>query len=132
MNKNGWGLRMELFFILIFIVCLMIATIGLNKFGILGEKGAFDVNKKTYSYSEMEQLLSSGALKYYKDRYAFESHEEMILSDDVLSSNGYVPVLYDENGRYCSGYAKVLNGQTSVAYVKCPLYKTSGYDKKYE
>ena len=37
MNKNGWGLRVELFYILIFLFCLVVATIGLNRLGLLGE-----------------------------------------------------------------------------------------------
>ena len=40
--------------------------------------------------------------------------------------------LYDEKGRKCSGYAKIVNNSTSVAYIKCPTYKTNGYDSKYE
>ena len=37
MNKNGWGLRVELVIILLFLICLAIACIGLNRFGLLGE-----------------------------------------------------------------------------------------------
>ena len=36
MKKNGWGLRVELLFILLFIVCLIIAVIGLNRMGVIG------------------------------------------------------------------------------------------------
>ena len=36
MNKNGWGLRVELAFLLLFLICLLIATIGLHRMGLLG------------------------------------------------------------------------------------------------
>ena len=38
MNKNGWGLRVELMFILLFLICLVMATIGLNQLGLLGNE----------------------------------------------------------------------------------------------
>ena len=37
MNKNGWGLRAELLIILLFVICLAVACIGANKFGLLGK-----------------------------------------------------------------------------------------------
>ena len=126
-----WGLRAELLFILIFIICLLISTIGFNKLGILGEEGAFDGNQNRHSYSELELIVSSGALKYYEDRYKGTT-DNMTIKTSLLISNGYISNLYDEKGRKCSGYAKIVNNSTSVAYIKCPTYKTNGYDSKYE
>ena len=40
MNKNGWGLRWELGIILVFIICLIVATIGLNNFVLFDENPA--------------------------------------------------------------------------------------------
>ena len=126
-----WGLRVELFFILIFIVCLLISTIGFNKLGILGEPGSFEGNANRYSYRELEQIVSSGALKYYEERYRNVA-DTMTIKTSTLASNGYISSLYDEKGRKCDGYAKIINGKTSIAYIKCPAYKTSGYDSSNE
>ncbi len=123
-----WGLRVELLFILIFIVCLIISTIGLNQLGILGNKNEFSNNG--YSYYELEQIVSSGALKFYEERYS--AGEDIIIKVSTLISNGYIPNLYDENGMACNGYAKIINSKASIAYIKCPYYQTSGYDSKNE
>ena len=45
MNKNGWGLRVELAFILMFIICLVFSVIGINRFGLLGENENALINK---------------------------------------------------------------------------------------
>lgn len=132
MNKNGWGLRIELVFILMFIICLLIATIGLNYLGLVGEEGAFDNNKNLSSYTELEHKLSTGALEYYNSRYNNSNEDAVIIKSSTLFANGYISNLYDKKGRKCKGYAKVLNNKTSVAYIKCPGYKTSGYDRNNE
>ena len=74
MNKNGWGLRVELAFILLFLVCLLIATIGLSKFGLIGgEKEAHEIHgdmiNDSFNYSSLENKLTVSANKYYNEKY---------------------------------------------------------------
>ena len=62
MNKNGWGLRVELLYILMFLFCLVIATIGLNRLGLLGENPDALIKpdteeKEVYSYEPLERKV---------------------------------------------------------------------------
>lgn len=124
-----WGLRVELLFILIFVICLLISTVGLNRLGILGDKSIFDDNVGKYSYDRLEKMVSTAGLNYYNDRYYSDS---IIVKTSTLTSSGYLSPLYDEDGRKCTGYAKVMNSKVSVGYIKCFGYKTSEYDSSNE
>ena len=44
MNKNGWGLRAELGFLLLFLICLLVSTIGLHELGMFGAKDTSSIN----------------------------------------------------------------------------------------
>ena len=74
MNKNGWGLRVELVIILLFLICLAMACIGLNKFGLLGDnndpiiKEPTTENIKLY-YEGLEDKLRVATREYYNAKY---------------------------------------------------------------
>lgn len=130
MNNNGWGLRVELLFIVIFLICLLVATIGLSRFGLFGNPSALDNNYR-YSYSELESKMNDAAKRYYQNN--FENNEDgiIIIKSSTLLFNGYMTNLVDENGSVCSGYTKVItNNSVSnfATYINCARYKTSGYD----
>lgn len=141
MNKKGWGLRVELLFILIFIICLVMAAIGLNRLGLLGDR-ALNPNDSNdpinrindnFSYENLENQLVDGAKRYFNDYYnhTIESNE-LIVRASTLYYNGYTSKLYDANNNACSGYVKIINAGNGVvysSYIKCPKYKTTGYDE---
>lgn len=133
MNKNGWGLRVELAFILLFLVCLLIATIGLSKFGLIGgEKEAHEIHgdmiNDSFNYSSLENKLTVSANKYYNEKYLEGISDTIVISSDVLMANGYLSDLKDGNGKDCSGYSKVHSNGVIVSYVKCNKYTTTGYE----
>lgn len=137
MNKNGWGLRMELVFILLFLICLVTAVIGLNKMGLLGnENGGINSTgsstSDTTSYETLENKLVSAAKNYFNDYYDNTMNEDMIVVRlSTLHYNDYIEKITDSNGRECSGYVKIINvdgGIVYSSYLKCPKYTTSGYD----
>ncbi len=138
MNKNGWGLRAELFYILVFLFCLVIATIGLNRLGLLGHnENALikpDDSSEVYSYEPLETKVLEAAKKYYLDNYNGTSEDIVIVRVSTLQSGGYLGDLLDDKNNKCSGYAKVINtsgGQlVYVSYIKCPKYKTTGYESE--
>ena len=135
MNKNGWGLRAELGFLLLFLICLLIATIGLHKLGIFGEgegeiKSIELVNKA--DYADLENELVNAAIRYYKSAYPNGSSDTVIVTTDTLKSNGYLSPLYDKFGRECKGYTKILRTGTAVSYIRCAVYKSTGYNEEYE
>lgn len=135
MNKNGWGLRAELGFLLLFLICLLIATIGLHKLGIFGEgegeiKSIELVNKA--DYADLENELVNAAVRYYKNAYPNGTSDTLIVTTDTLKSNGYLSPLYDKYGRECKGYTKILRTGTAVSYIRCAVYKSTGYNEEYE
>lgn len=135
MNEKGWGLRVELFFIFIFLLCLLIATLGLNKFGLLENKEDTDVfgnPKNTQKYLGYEDDVSRAAYNYYNNKYPSGSSDTIIVSLNTLYNGGYLSVLYDAKGNECSGYAKILSNKNVLPYIKCSNYKTKGYSKNYE
>lgn len=132
MNKNGWGLRAELGFILLFLFCLLISTIGIHSLGLMKDKeGAFiDLSsdiQSSYNYGSLEAKLSSAAYSYYKDTHPYGSNSEIRVTSDTLYYNHYIDKLKDGNGRECSGYARILTNGNVVSYIKCPRYTTTGY-----
>ena len=131
MNKNGWGLRVELLFIIIFLICLIIATIGLKRMGMFGgNDNTYEQNNDNFSYTRLESTLNDASKRYYQNHYEDNTTETTIVSSTLIS-NGYMSTLKDGNGRVCSGYTKVVSnysgGLVFTSYINCPNYKTVGY-----
>lgn len=136
MNKNGWGLRMELVIILLFVICLLIATIGLSKFGLLRGEGQIEYygtdERDTFAYSILEKKIENAAINYYNNKYTSGTNDTVIISTKTLKATGYLSELYDGNNRKCTGYAKILKNGVCLSYLKCSRYRTSGYENDYE
>ena len=124
MNKNGWGLRKELAFIVMFLVCLLMAAYGLNTLGLV------DKNASS-KYRSLENKLTEAALDYYNDKYT-SNGDTVIIKYSTLYNNGYIGKLKDSNGHECSGYTKITSSRSGVSYINCFTYKTEGYSKSYE
>lgn len=134
MNKNGWGLRVELLIILMFLICLVIAVIGLNRLGLLGynENAIIDNGTNNESYSDLENKLVSATKEYFSGYLNRELEEDVLyVRSSSLYYTGYLKKLYDEKGNECSGYVQILKVGEGVIYrpyLKCKGYKTDGYD----
>lgn len=138
MNKNGWGLRVELAFLLLFLICLLISTIGLHKMGILGtDEGVYTddgtINDNVnFDYNSLEKKVTDAAEIYYKDMYPKGSDDTIVVNTSKLKSGGYLESITDAKGRECSGYSIILKTKNIVSYIKCGIYKTAGYSEDYE
>lgn len=135
MNKHGWGLRAELAFILLCVICLIISTVGLYQFGLLGENpnAPMNTNMKTdFDYNALENKLSNAARKYVKEKYPYGVSDILIVKTSTLYNNGYLSTLTDSRDKKCVGYAKVLPNDNIVSYISCSRYRTSGYSEDYE
>ena len=139
MNKNGWGLRAELGFLLLFLICILIATIGLHSLGLTKDKegayvdlGEYTKGNGTYDYSALELKVADAAKKYYVDRYPNGTTDTIVVSIDTLKNNGYMSSIYDGRNKECKGYAKILKTGNAVGYIKCSIYVTTGYSGDYE
>ncbi len=142
MNKHGWGLSSELIFILIFIICLIIAVIGLKEFSLMEE---FNPNyysntntnndsiNKEYNYQELEVRLKNSTIDYINDVYNNDlGLDTLIIQSSLLRKMGYLSNYSDEDDKYCSGYCEVyLNENNEIIYepyVKCgDYYESKGY-----
>ena len=130
MNKNGWGLRVELAFILLFVFCLLIATIGIHSLGLMEDKTDILVDlggDGTDKYNYLENKVSEAGYEYYRSHYPNGNRDEVTVSVDTLVYNGFMSNIYDEDGRSCKGYAKLLPNGNVVSYIKCTRYTTPGY-----
>ena len=140
MNKNGWGLRAELGFLLLFLICLLISTIGLHTMGLVGNNSPgveedlsiYTRDTGNFDYASLESRVSSAAKKYYVDRYSVGSTDTVVVSVETLKNHGYLSPLYDSRNKECTGYAKILKSGATVSYVRCSVYKTAGYSEEYE
>ena len=139
MNKNGWGLRAELGFLLLFLICILIATIGLHSLGLTRDKeGAYvDLSEYTkgngtYDYNGLELRVADAAKRYYLNRYPNGTTDTVIISINTLKTTGYMSSIYDSRNKECKGYAKVLRTGNSVGYIKCSTYTTTWYSEDYE
>jgi hypothetical protein len=135
MNKKGWGLRAELGFLLLFLICLLVATIGLHKMGIFGSGNTNIISTEkgsSVNYANLENKVSESAKRYYESNYPNGSNDTVIVSIDTLKSAGYLSPIYDNLNRECKGYAKILPSKICVSYIRCGFYKTTGYSEDYE
>ena len=125
MNKHGWGLRAELAFVLLFLICLVISTIGLYRLGLL--KNARGI----YDDDSLERQVVNAAERYFNDNYSDVS-DTVVVTTTTLKAKGYLNPIYDNRNRECSGYAVMLKNKNIVSYIKCGFYKTAGYSENYE
>ena len=134
MNKNGWGLRAELGFLLLFLICLLVATIGLHKMGIFGVGNTnINVNENgSFDYGNLENKVTIACKKYYSSNYPNGSSDTIIMNLTTLKNTGYLSPIYDSLNRECKGYAKALPSGVCVSYRRCSFYKTVGYSEDYE
>ena len=138
MNKKGAGLRVELIFLLVFLICLLIATIGLHRMGLLGgDAGIYSDNGYiedaiNYDYNSLEQKVTDAASQYYEDVYSNHNDDTLVINTYKLKSSGYMSGIFDSRGKECKGYAIVMKNKNIVSYIKCSVYKTTGYNEDYE
>lgn len=140
MNKNGWGLRAELLIILLFVICLAVACIGANKFGLLGKNDNPIIKEPTTEnntlfYEGLEDKLRVATREYYNVKYSNNTEDIVIIKLSTLYSGGYISKLYDKNNKECDGYSKVVINNdisTIIPYIRCNNYTTSGYERSNE
>ena len=128
-NKNGWGLPSAIFFIVLFFIALIIAIIGIKKFGLLDGNNS----KLKNNYSQIENKLVEASKKYISEKYNNVLNEDiLIIRISNLKENNYINNIKDEEGNSCSGYVEVYKNSSSKilykSYIKCINYKTEGYD----
>lgn len=142
MNKHGWGLKNELIFILIFIICLIVAALGLKQLSTTKEFNPNYYNNTNtsngdtqieYNYKNLEIKLKNSTINYVRDVYNNDlGLDTLIIQANLLRQKGYLNNYIDEDNKYCSGYCEVYLDENNEIiyepYVKCgEFYESKGY-----
>ena len=159
LNQNGWGLRVMIAFLCIFVLCLLLSFMGLYKLGLVkdldflfGNNNYQNVQNNTpttntnnpttpttstmptvkgKSYADLQFELVEASKKYVSN--ATLGIDTLVLTVENLKSYNYIEEFKDENGKKCSGYADVYYDENNNiiynAYIKCKKYQTSGYQE---
>ena len=143
LNNNGWGLRVAIAFTFIFVLCLVFASILINRAGFFDTKPVLDngINQKNIPedsssdeyYENLETTVYEAIQNYSNDNPDLLSDKNsVIVNISKLKSDGYLTTLEDATGRECDGYAEVFLSNTTnySVYISCPNYKTTGYDER--
>lgn len=148
LNKSGKGF-VELFaFLLIFIICLVIAGLGLRQFGLLDEDWHFvkleDLKKDNskyegdttkVTYASLREDMVGATIKYIKKYYNDElGLDTLNIRVSQLKKEGFIEKFQDADGKECSGYVSVyLDNNNKIhydPYLKCKKYETTGYEAR--
>ena len=121
LNKKGWTLQIEVFYLLIFVVCLVIAIIGIIRLGLYLNKDA-----KYFDYPSLENKIVESAKNYVNDKLEVDDYE--LIGSNTLKNKGYLTDLVDGENNQCSGYVEVYNSNRYKGYIKCIYYETLGYE----
>ena len=129
LDKKGWDLGRETFYIIIFAVCLIIAIIGIIRMNLLLDDGPdINIGTDSFDYSILENKLVTHSKDYINNKEKINSTE--IITDDVLLENEYMSEFVDGTGEKCDGYV-IFDSTTDTytPYISCFNYATAGYDK---
>lgn len=127
LNNNGWSLGREVFYIIIFAVCLIIAIIGIIKMNLFMGKMP---NSDTFNYSSLETKLVNASISYLYNKEKISNYE--LITSKTLITNGYIDNFVDGAGEECNGYVEATTTDeiSYKAFVSCYNYTTTGYSSK--
>lgn len=131
LNKNGWALDIEIFYIIIFVLCLIIAIIGIIRMDLLMNHNKEDFKgTDSFNYTSLETKLKDAAEEFLNDKSVLNSEELVTVS--TLKRTEYLEEFKDGNGEACDGYveAEISEVIEYKTYISCYNYKTEGYDLK--
>lgn len=149
LNKNGWGYFEFFAFLIIFIVCLIIAGLGLRQFGLLDEDWHFvdletlkkpsnnngGSSSRPVTYGDLREDMVEATMKYIEKYYNNQlGLDTLNIRVSQLKNEGFLEKFKDADGNDCSGYVSVyLDDQSRIqydAYLKCKKYETTGYEER--
>ena len=120
-DNKGITLRMMIICSSIIFLFFLIAL-----FFIIRVYGKLPINNEDdFSYENLETNLVNAGL-IYVERYYIVSEDTLVISVNNLVSEGLSEIPKDKSGKECNGYV-LVNQKEKKAYLKCPNYKTSGY-----
>ncbi len=148
LNERGWGLSIFIVFIVVFVIAIILVSIGAEKAGIGSGNGITSLptenpgGKNNYTDQEItlakdyEAVVQNAAFRYFEVTYANQNpSNKIVVSVSTLLSSGYLDS-FSVAGNTCSGYTVVsIDGENRLyqPYVHCgDVYTTTGYDYSLE
>ena len=126
LNNKGWGTVEMLLISGGLLLALIVAIFFINKL-----YGSFDKAVGNRYYMDLETKIEDAARKYINDYNIIDPFNYRI-SLDTLQSGKYIDNVKDSNGNKCDGYVivnKLNNINYYNAYISCPNYITTNYEK---
>lgn len=140
LNKNGWGIKVAIIFICVFMFCLLfavfLATSNVNKLNEVHEEQEYVDSDNSFDSSEYYENLETDVYEatkeYVSDNPKIKDEDYFKLNIDTLITTGYLSSFEDEYGNSCSGYVEISNdnGEHYDVYIICENYQTTGYDER--
>ncbi len=138
LNNRGWGLGVFLGFVVVLVLCIIVAGINAYRMGLSSSspKHYFDSeipNEPSSSssavrdYNQLEETVRSAAEKYKQEKNPDFSSGSVSVSFQSLIRDGYMSSIAE-----CSGYVQLTQEDRSTysVYFHCPDHITSGYNSK--
>ncbi len=90
----------------------------------------FSYKNKVAVYKDLEQKLVKAEMRYIDEKFLYPDEKQSLKTEaSLLIEGGYLTNL-EVNDEKCDGYAIISKNKTVFdykAYIKCPKYKTKGY-----
>lgn len=127
LNNRGWGLGIFLVFVMIFVLCIIVAGVNAYKIGLQKEPSiqfGSDSGKSNYEkYKPLEDKIKLAAEEYKNVHYTDMSFgDSVFVTFKTLVANNHL-----SSSEGCTGYVKISDGDEYIVYFNCPDYKSSGY-----
>lgn len=124
LNNKGFLLREMLIITAILLLLLLVAAYYI--FVLYHGLDTRNANRYLALEAKMEV-----ATRKYMEEIGMSAASETIITYSELNKAGHLQSFEDENGKGCTGYAKVSNYNVT-SYIKCKNYESSGYRVRFD
>lgn len=127
LTNHGWGLREMIFLSAVIFFFVIVAAVMVNnlysELDLSQDTGSSSTSSNGYTYSEIEQNLSSAARRYYRTHS--DDASTIVISEDLVELGYLRSSQLQTQDDVCEGYAVI--GDDFKAYITCSYYETEGY-----
>lgn len=137
LNNRGWGYNSLVIFGTIFLIFLIIVSIGIKTMiknnSNKDDANYVEVKNENYGsvYASYETLFKRAGETYalYHETLVNNSDDVIIVNEETLYNEGLIEKLDDPSGNgYCKGFALINIDGTVKGFIKCDNYQTDNYE----
>ena len=148
LNERGWGLTIFLVFIGVFLIAIVLISIGAARIGLAPSKptpqptpiptpSAYHYTQDEFNMAKQyEKDVWDASLRYFSDNYSGVNEKNAIVITSATLVDGHYLEYRSIAGNSCSGYSVVKKEEDTnqvSTYIQCGgVYTTSGYDASFE